>query len=125
MRKLAFLEIECIAQSAHEMNRAFNRLMGDSSYPAWHSAPEWMKGSAKTSVMLIAEHDTAPQQLHDLWVASKVADGWTLGSVKDFTNKIHPCLIPYDQLPEEHRIKDEMWISHVKIMLGAIWRIPQ
>ena len=124
-RKLSAAEVEACARAAHETNRAFNSLMGDTSYKSWEQSPEWVRVSARTSIIGIAEHDMSPQQLHASWVSEKRAQGWVIGPDKDFDKKTHPCLIPYDELPEEHRIKDEMWIGTVKLMLGAIWRIPQ
>lgn len=47
-----------------------------------------------------------PEQQHEEWLQSKVADGWVHGSVKDNEAKIHPCMVPYDQLPPTQRIKD-------------------
>lgn len=124
-RKLSSLEIDACAMAAHEMNRVFNRLMGDTSYPVWEQAPEWAKNTARYSVIAIAEHDYTPTQLHESWVAEKRAQGWILGNKKDFDNKIHPCLVPYAELPEDQRIKDDMWCANVRIMLDAFWRIPQ
>ena len=36
----------------------------------------------------------------------KTAEGWSWGPVKDPERKQHPCMVPYDQLPQEQRAKD-------------------
>lgn len=41
---------------------------------------------------------------HDRWMGSKLADGWTFGAVRDDTARLHPDIVPYDDLTE--RIKD-------------------
>jgi hypothetical protein len=51
----------------------------------------------------------SPKESHDNWMNAKIKDGWIYGEVKDVDKKTHPCLIPYEKLPYEEKIKD--WIS--------------
>lgn len=55
-------------------------------------------------VKLPAELDNLAEQLaknvHEVWSAGRMADGWTYGEVRDDVRKTHPCLVPYEQLPE-------------------------
>jgi hypothetical protein len=39
----------------------------------------------------------------------KVKDGWVLGHIKDGAKKTHPCMVPYNQLPEGQRKKDHLF----------------
>lgn len=48
----------------------------------------------------LAEH------VHDVWAAQRMADGWSYGPTRDDDKKHHPCLIPYDQLPEAEKTYD-------------------
>ena len=50
-----------------------------------------------------------PKESHNNWMNAKIKDGWIYGEVKDVDKKTHHCLIPYEQLPYEEKIKD--WIS--------------
>ena len=43
---------------------------------------------------------------HEVWAAGRIADGWRWGPVRDDAKKEHPCLVPYDDLPEEERDYD-------------------
>lgn len=43
------------------------------------------------------------QQVHRIWAAGRYADGWTWGPHRDDDLKQHPCLVPYDQLPESEK----------------------
>ncbi len=52
-------------------------------------SPEIMKLSEK-----IAEN------VHEVWAQSRMDEGWTYGPVRDDTKKEHPCLVPYNELPE-------------------------
>ena len=38
--------------------------------------------------------------VHEVWSAGRLADGWSYGEVRDDAQKKHPCLIPYEELPE-------------------------
>jgi hypothetical protein len=97
---------EQIARVCHESNRALQAVQGDPApSPAWDEAPEWQRASAIEGVAKAIAGAT-PEQLHESWVESKRADGWTYGEVKDADTKTHPCLVPYDELPEGQRVKD-------------------
>ena len=43
---------------------------------------------------------------HDLWAAQRLAEGWSYGERRDDQQKLHPCLIPYQQLPESEKEYD-------------------
>lgn len=43
------------------------------------------------------------RNVHEVWAAGRIADGWTYGEVRDDTKKTHPCLVPYEQLPESEK----------------------
>lgn len=46
------------------------------------------------------------ENVHEVWAAARMAEGWTWGEQRDDTRKLHPCLIPYDQLPESEKEYD-------------------
>ena len=43
---------------------------------------------------------------HEVWAATRIRDGWTLGEVRDDAKKQHPCLSPYEELTETEREYD-------------------
>lgn len=43
---------------------------------------------------------------HDNWALQRINEGWTYGSERDDTNKKHPCLIPYEDLPDSEKEYD-------------------
>ena len=43
---------------------------------------------------------------HEVWSKNRIADGWTYGEVRDDLKKQHPCLIPYEELPEAEKEYD-------------------
>ena len=40
------------------------------------------------------------RNVHEVWAAGRIADGWRWGEVRDDEHKLHPCLVSYDELPE-------------------------
>ena len=46
------------------------------------------------------------RNVHDLWAQERLAQGWTYGPARDDSRKQHPCLVPYEQLPESEKIYD-------------------
>jgi hypothetical protein len=38
---------------------------------------------------------------HRRWNSEKINNGWKYGTVRDDKNKIHDCLIPWKEFPEE------------------------
>ena len=57
------------------------------------------------------------ETLHDLWWDLKLKDGWTLGNY-DRENKKHPCMIPFDDLPDSERCKDLVWVKLTEAFWG-------
>ncbi|MDE6468764.1 MAG: Ryanodine receptor Ryr [Muribaculaceae bacterium] len=57
-----------------------------------------------TDLMDLAE-DLA-RNVHDVWAAARIAEGWTYGPVRDDANRRTPCLVPYDELPQSERDYD-------------------
>ena len=43
---------------------------------------------------------------HDVWAQARLQQGWTYGPARDDANKKHPCLVPYDELPESEKLHD-------------------
>lgn len=106
-----------IARVCHEVNRAYCSALGDESQPPWETAPEWQQSSAINGVRLTVEDPArTPESSHIGWMEEKVADGWRYGPVKDPEAKTHPCLLPYQELPLEQRVKDHLFLAVVRAL---------
>lgn len=46
------------------------------------------------------------KNVHEVWAQNRINDGWTYGPERDDVNKKHPCLVPYDELPESEKEYD-------------------
>ena len=107
------------AHAAHEANRAYCRSQGDDSQPPWDEAPDWQKDSALAGVMAIAKNpDITSKQSHQGWMAMKAEAGWVYGETKDADKKVHPCMVPYSELPPRQQRKDYIFGAVVRAVLG-------
>ena len=46
------------------------------------------------------------KNVHEVWAQSRIEQGWSYGSERNDVLKHHPCLIPYEQLPEVEKAYD-------------------
>lgn len=116
-------QVEAIAKACHEANRAYCQSIGDNSQPAWDDAPQWQKDSAINGVKFhLANPNSGPSASHDNWMREKVEAGWVYGPEKNpnANPPTHPCLVPYDQLPEQQRHKDALFIETIHKMIDAM-----
>ncbi|WP_018865117.1 RyR domain-containing protein [Thioalkalivibrio sp. ARh3] len=110
------MSYEDIARVAHEANRAYCLSIGDDSQPTWEDAPEWQRDSAVAGVIAHLERDLTPEESHESWMRHKAEDGWVYGEEKDPEAKTHPCMVPYEQLPEEQQAKDALFSAVVSAL---------
>lgn len=72
---------------------------------------EYLPNPAETSdVELPAELlpliEEMAKNVHEVWAKNRMAEGWTYGPVRDDAGKKHPCLLPYEELPESEKEYD-------------------
>ena len=46
------------------------------------------------------------KNVHEIWAKERIAQGWTYGEKRDDAIKHHPCLVAYENLPEEEKEYD-------------------
>lgn len=46
------------------------------------------------------------KNVHEVWSQTRIEQGWHYGEKRDDTLKTHPCLVPYEDLPEEEKVYD-------------------
>lgn len=46
------------------------------------------------------------KNVHEVWSAGRIADGWTYGEIRDDEKRTTPCLVPYEELMEEEKTFD-------------------
>lgn len=43
---------------------------------------------------------------HEVWSKGRIEEGWKYGPTRNDEKKEHPCLIPYEELPENEKDYD-------------------
>mgnify|MGYP002519248569 CR=1 FL=1 len=46
------------------------------------------------------------KNVHEVWAQNRMDQGWTYGDSRNDELKHHPCLIPYEDLPEVEKAYD-------------------
>jgi len=68
------------------------------------------KGIDTSSVTLSDEilqlTEALARNTHAVWAEQRLKTGWTYGPKRDDELKKHPCLVPYDELPETEKEYD-------------------
>jgi hypothetical protein len=63
---------------------------------------------------------------HDIWGRQRLADGWKYGPRRDDAAKEHPCLVPYEQLPDSEKQYDRnAALETLKAILALGYRIEK
>ena len=94
----------------------------DSKVGIWATnVPDWLTflfASAKIGAILVTVNTNYKQHeleylveemaknVHEVWSKTRIEQGWTYGEKRDDVLKQHPCLVPYEELPEEEKVYD-------------------
>lgn len=46
------------------------------------------------------------KNVHEIWAQKRISQGWSYGEKRNDTLKKHPCLVPYEELPETEKEYD-------------------
>lgn len=106
--------IDFIAQICHEANRIWCEANGDYSQKSWNDAEEWQRISVYSGVHFrMTNPNSGIDAQHNAWMKEKIDAGWVYGAVKDAEKKTHPCIIPFEELPEFQKKKDALFCAIV------------
>lgn len=72
---------------------------------------EYIPNPAETSEVKLPEElvpliEEMAKNVHEVWAKNRINDGWTYGPKRDDATKKHPCLVPYEELPESEKEYD-------------------
>ena len=75
---------------------------------------------------LLLLEEMLARNAHDVWAKQRMASGWKYGPQRDDLRKEHPCLIPYEQLPESEKEYDQsMALETLKVILALGYKIEK
>ena len=75
-----------------------------------------------TDVKLPEELEQLVEQMsknvHEVWAETRIKQGWIYGEQRNDERKTHPCLVPYEELPEDEKEYDRNTsISTLKLIM--------
>lgn len=82
---------------------------------------EWEKRDVKFRKQFVKIIDTylslkklpTPSEAHNSWMQSYFEMGWKYGKIRDVNKKIHPDLLPFEELPKDEKDKDAIFLVFV------------
>lgn len=64
------------------------------------------------------------ENVHDQWALGRINEGWQYGPERNDKEKFHPCLVPYNELPESEKEYDRNTaIATLKVILKSGFNI--
>lgn len=66
------------------------------------------------------------KNVHEVWAETRIQQGWTYGEQRNDELKTHPCLIPYEELPESEKEYDRNTsIGTLKLIMKLGFKISR
>lgn len=66
------------------------------------------------------------KNVHEVWAETRIKQGWKYGEQRNDELKTHPCLVPYEDLPEEEKEYDRNTsIGTLKLIMKLGFKICQ
>ena len=66
------------------------------------------------------------KNVHEVWAVTRIKQGWKYGEKRNDELKTHPCLVPYEDLPEEEKEYDRNTsIGTLKLIMKLGFKICQ
>ena len=66
------------------------------------------------------------KNVHEVWSETRINQGWTYGEQRNDELKTHPCLVPYEELPESEKEYDRNTsIGTLKLIMKLGFKISK
>lgn len=100
-------EVHMLAALANDANAGYCASLGDFTYGPWEGVPPAIQDSICDGVVKhLANPELTPEESHEAWREFKAAQGYVYGPIRDEEHRLHPCMVPYKDLPQSQRSKD-------------------
>ena len=82
--------------------------------------------SVELTPELLSLTEKIAENVHDVWAASRIAEGWTYGEKRDDQLKQTPCLVAYSDLPEAEKEYDRNTaLGTLKLVIALGYKIEK
>lgn len=66
------------------------------------------------------------KNVHEVWAETRISQGWVYGEQRNDELKTHPCIVPYEELPEEEKEYDRNTsIGTLKLIMKLGFKISK
>lgn len=66
------------------------------------------------------------KNVHEVWAEGRIAAGWISGIKRNDNTKVHPCIMPYEDLPEAEKNYDrETALASLKLIYKLGFKIEK
>lgn len=66
------------------------------------------------------------ENVHEVWASNREKEGWVYGDERDDVKKTTPCMVSYDELPENEKMYDRNTaVETIKLILKLGYRIEK
>ena len=66
------------------------------------------------------------RNVHEVWAQNRIEEGWTYGEERCDDTKQHPCLVPYEMLPEIEKDYDrDTALGTLKLIIKLGFKITK
>lgn len=81
-------------------------------------------GAVEIPEDLLALTEKLARNTHEVWAKGRAREGWTYGPVRDDAGRRTPCMVPYEDLPEEEKEYDRRTaMETVRLILKLGYKI--
>ncbi|MBQ0022222.1 MAG: Ryanodine receptor Ryr [Prevotellaceae bacterium] len=56
--------------------------------------------------VFISMAEAISKNVHEVWAAGRMREGWTFGPLRNDEKRETPCLVPYEELSDEEKAYD-------------------
>jgi len=74
----------------------------------------------KLSADLLELTELLAKNTHEVWAQHRIAEGWQYGAERNDTEKLHPCLVDYEDLPESEKEYDRYTAMETLKMIKSL-----
>lgn len=108
-------KIHQLAEFAYVINKAYCESIGDFSQPEWSEVDFDSQFIYLLNVTRNLKKEMTPEEAHNVWMKVRKSEGWVYGPIKDLAAKTHPCMVPWNEVPQEQKIKDFLFLAVLKL----------
>ena len=83
-------------------------------------------GKIELPANLLELTELLARNTHEVWATQRFAEGWKYGTARNDIEKLHPCLVAYEDLPESEKEYDRSTaIETVKVIMKFGFKIEK